>query len=247
MKLHKGFSLVELMVTFLISSIVVIGIIQVFVSNRESFRVQTNLGRLQENSRFALTHLSRVVRLAGYQGDDADDWVLGPLSTGNGGLVPIDGTNNDSNGSDTVTIFYMGSADGFTKDCLGNTIGAGDVVGNRFSLNASNELQCATNLNGGAFGGAVALLDNIEAFHVLYGVDTDSDGSANSYLPSTGVTDFEDVVSVRMSLLLLTADDNLAPLADTNNYVVVDETIAAPGDRRLRRVLLTTISLRNNA
>jgi type IV pilus assembly protein PilW len=244
---QKGFSLVELMVAMLISSIVVIGIIQIFVSNRESFRVQANLGRLQENSRFALEHFSRVVRLAGYQGDDAGDWVLGPLSTTNGGVVPIGGTNNNVSGSDTVTVFYMGNADGFVRDCQGTQVGAGDVVGNQFSLNGSNQLQCATNLNGAAFGAAVPLIDDVEALHVLYGLDSDGDGSANQYVPSTGVANFENVVSVRIGLLLLSADDGVTPLADTNNYVVVDETIAAPGDRRLRRVLTTTIELRNKS
>lgn len=243
---QRGFSLVELMVAVLISSIVVIGIIQIFVSNRETSRVQTNLSRLQENSRFALEHISRVLRLAGYQGENVNEWVLGPLSPGNGGVVPIVGTNNDTNGSDTITAIYMGSADGFTRDCQANVVAAANTVANRFSLNASNQIQCATSINGAAFGAEVPLVDDVESMHALYGVDTDSDGSANQYLPADGVTNFNNVVSVRIGLLLQTEADSLAPLADSNNYIILDQTVTAPGDRRLRRVLVTTIKLRNS-
>jgi len=59
------------------------------------------------------------------------------------------------------------------------------------------------------------------------------------------VGNFDNVVSVRIGLLLRTDDDELAAQTDTANYTILDQTFAAPGDRRLRRLLVRTIKLRN--
>ena len=246
---HRGFSLVELMVAVVISSLVLIAVIQVFLSNRESFRLQTNLGRVQENSRFSMGHLGRVIRLGGYWGIDKDDWVLGVLSQTNGGVTPVSGTNNDTNGSDTITAVFRSAADNFTRDCHG-VIQANPAVtvSNRFGLTANDELECAVALDG-VFGAPLRLVDGVEAMHILYGLDTDADGSANQYVPVAGVGNFDNVVSVRVGLLLRTDDDALAAQVDNTNYTVLDETVhdgaTVPGDRRLRRLLVRTIQLRN--
>ena len=247
---HRGFSLVELMVAVVISSLVLIAVIQVFLSNRESFRLQTNLGRVQENSRFSMGHLGRVIRLGGYWGIDKDDWVLGVLSQTNGGVTPVSGTNNDTNGSDTITAVFRGVPDGFTTDCQGIVRNnAAQTISNRFRRTANNELECGVAVDAGAFT-FQPLVDGVEAMHILYGLDTDADGSANQYVPVAGVGgNFDNVVSVRIGLLLVTDDDALAAQVDNTNYTVLDETVhngaTVPGDRRLRRLLVRTIQLRN--
>lgn len=246
---HRGFSLVELMVAVVISSLVLIAVIQVFLSNRESFRLQTNLGRVQENSRFSMGHLGRVIRLGGYWGIDKDDWVLGVLSQTNGGVTPVSGTNNDTNGSDTITAVFRGVPDGFTTDCQGIVRNnAAQTISNRFRRTANNELECGVAVDAGGFT-FQPLVDGVEAMHILYGLDTDADGSANQYVPVAGVGNFDNVVSVRIGLLLVTDDDALAAQVDNTNYTVLDETVhdgaTVPGDRRLRRLLVRTIQLRN--
>jgi type IV pilus assembly protein PilW len=242
---HRGFSLVELMVAVVISSLVLIAVIQVFLSNRESFRLQTNLGRVQENSRFSMGHLGRVIRLGGYWGIDKDDWVLGVLSQTNGGVTPVSGTNNDTNGSDTITVVFRGIPDGFTTDCQGIVRNnAAETISNRFRRTATNQLECGVAVDG-VFGAFQPLVDGVEAMHILYGLDTDADGSANQYVPVAGVGNFDNVVSVRIGLLLVTDDDALAAQTDTANYTILDQTFTAPGDRRLRRLLVRTIKLRN--
>ena len=243
---HRGFSLVELMVAVVISSLVLIAVIQVFLSNRESFRLQTNLGRVQENSRFSMGHLGRVIRLGGYWGVDKDDWVLGVLSQTNGGVTPVSGTNNDTNGSDTITAVFRGVPDGFTTDCQGIVRNnAAETISNRFRRSATNQLECGVAVDG-VFGAFQPLVDGVEAMHILYGLDTDADGSANQYVPVAGVGNFDNVVSVRIGLLLRTDDDALAAQTDTANYTILDQTFTPnPPDRRLRRLLVRTIKLRN--
>lgn len=67
-KKQKGVTLVELMIAVTISSIVMIGIGSVYTSSKRSFKLQEEFSRLQENGRFAINHITRFVRGAGYSG-----------------------------------------------------------------------------------------------------------------------------------------------------------------------------------
>lgn len=91
----------------------------------------------------------------------------------------------------------------------------------------------------------VELIDDVENMQILYGADTDAtpDGTANYYVPAgTAGLDMNKVVSIRVSLLVRSMDDNLAarPLDYTYNGATI-----TPTDRRLRRVFTATIALRN--
>lgn len=89
------------------------------------------------------------------------------------------------------------------------------------------------------------LVEGVENMQILYGEDTDSptDGSANRYLAAgTAGLNMTNVVSVRLSLLLRSAEDNIT--TQPQPYAYNGATIT-PTDRRLRRVFTTTIRIRN--
>ena len=65
---QQGVTLVELMIAITISSIVAIGISSVYTSSKRSYKLQEEFSRLQENGRFAINHITRFVRSAGYSG-----------------------------------------------------------------------------------------------------------------------------------------------------------------------------------
>lgn len=65
---QKGMTLIEIMIALLIGLFLMGGVIQIFLSTKQSYRMQDNLSRLQENARFAMETLSHDVRLAGYLG-----------------------------------------------------------------------------------------------------------------------------------------------------------------------------------
>jgi type IV pilus assembly protein PilW len=241
---QRGFTLLELMVAMVLGLMLMAVAIQIFIGNRDINRFNNNLARVQENGRFAFGQIARVVRMTGYQGDSAAAWVLGPMSLVNGGVTPLAGTDNATSGSDTFTLAYQGAADNFIKDCHGIDVAAGSVVTNTYALDAGNQLTCAVSLNGAA---AVTLpvINGVEAMHVLYGLDTNNDDAANQYVKAGSVADMEDVVSMRVSLLLRTLDDDLIGVTDTGTYLILDETVDPVDDRRLRRVFTTTINLRN--
>ncbi|MDN3517457.1 PilW family protein [Aquisalimonas lutea] len=89
---QSGFSLVEIMVGITISLILLAGVLQIFNSSRQSYRVQEASSRIQENGRFAMAFLARDLRMAGYAGCMQD--------------APVDSTLNNS--SSTLWDFDVG-------------------------------------------------------------------------------------------------------------------------------------------
>ncbi|HEY0961773.1 MAG TPA: PilW family protein [Pseudomonadales bacterium] len=104
----------------------------------------------------------------------------------------------------------------------------------------------------GIAGAAEELVEGIEDMQILYGEDTNNDinSAADRFVPADQVADWDDVVSVRISLLVQSLENNLVPTpqAYTFNGVVYNGASgngAAPPDGRLRRTFTTTINLRN--
>ena len=65
---QQGLTLVEIMVALTVSLVLMAGIIQIFIGNKQTFRLQEGLARMQENARFSLDFMSRDIRQAGYVG-----------------------------------------------------------------------------------------------------------------------------------------------------------------------------------
>ena len=67
----------------------------------------------------------------------------------------------------------------------------------------------------------------------------------NSWVTAGNVTSWDNVLSVRISLLLRGAD-RVAQVVDGKTYAMIGTNFTAPGtDTRLRRVFTTVINLRN--
>lgn len=64
---QQGLTLIEIMVALVISLFLLAGLLQLFIGTRQSARIQENLSRVQENGRYAIDYLGRVIRLAGYR------------------------------------------------------------------------------------------------------------------------------------------------------------------------------------
>lgn len=88
---------------------------------------------------------------------------------------------------------------------------------------------------------AQELIEDVENMQVLYGEDTDNDSIANRYVSANNVANMSNVVSVRVGLLLRSAD-NIASTPQTYTFNGIT-TLAT--DLRIRRVFSTTVKLRN--
>ncbi len=106
----------------------------------------------------------------------------------------------------------------------------------RFTANAGNS-QVITE----------ELVEGVENMQILYGVDTDGDRAPDAYRNAAAVTagtDWPNVVTVRIGMLVRTVDEYGMDV-DTATYAVNGFNFDPVDDRRRRRVFTTTLALRN--
>ncbi|WP_045223698.1 PilW family protein [Methyloterricola oryzae] len=65
---QRGITMVEIMVALVLSLVLAAGAGQIYLANKQTYRVQDAQSRLQENGRFALDVMTRDLRQAGYVG-----------------------------------------------------------------------------------------------------------------------------------------------------------------------------------
>ncbi len=106
--------------------------------------------------------------------------------------------------------------------------------------------------SGGVFD---ELVEGIENMQILYGEDlntADDDIQPTQYVTADNITDPDNVVAVRISLLVRTPQElNRPQAASIHSLLGVDNAtrvdITTQADRRIRKVFTTTILLRNKA
>ena len=73
----QGMSLIEVMIALLIATVLIGGMLQIFVATKASYQMQQGVARVQENGRFAMQLIERSVRMAGYMGCGNDRTRIG--------------------------------------------------------------------------------------------------------------------------------------------------------------------------
>lgn len=128
-------------------------------------------------------------------------------------------------------------------------------VGKRGDVATNPPALFRRQLNASAVAGtAEEMVEGIESLQVLYGINADNDNkkTVDAYVTANQVGDWSRVISVRVSVLVQSLENNMlpSPQAYTFNGVTYDGATgngALPADTRLRRVFTSTITLRNRA
>jgi type IV pilus assembly protein PilW len=175
-RLQRGVGMIEMMVAMVLGAMVVIGVIQVFTANRQTFRMQDGMAMTQESGTFALDFIGRDMLRGGKKVDVAlavnDAVAFDWANTVDGGAG-----NNDS-----LAVVYRVSIDDAATYCTGEATGTAELISNRYWVNADDELMCqGAAFNGVSFetvGTPQVLVDNVESFQVLFGVDSNTAGGA---------------------------------------------------------------------
>lgn len=154
------------------------------------------------------------------------------------------------------------TAGGIPTDCIGNGLNQGGVVAapyivhNRYFVQTGPsgrpELYCVGTVSG---GGATTnstgqLLENVEGMKLWFGVQVAANPrQVVRYVTATdingvGATEWANVISVRVCLLMRSADPVLSA-EDTRTYLDCDSTTQTSSDNYLRRAYFTTTALRS--
>jgi type IV pilus assembly protein PilW len=234
-KTQYGMSLIELMIAMTIGLFLVGVVAALFIGSKQTYRSQDNLARLQESGRFAIKLLGKNIREAGYHsinftppGTLYDLVQTGDTNAFTG--TALDGAEGAAGAADSIIT----SAEG-TVDCL-NAAAASPAV-NAFSINGSSQLTC---LGNGSVTAKV-LMDNLEDMQILYGEDF---GATRRYVDRSTVADMNNVKTVRICVLLRTAETGLTPAAG-QRYTDCAGNLVTKADGRIRHAFSDTLNVRS--
>jgi type IV pilus assembly protein PilW len=333
LKRQAGLTLVELLVATTLSLVLLSGVLLVFTANKATYKMQTGLGTLQENGRYAMRQLTADLQLAGFGGclspsigprvvtlassppDYLTNFSEGEFFDGRndetgthtyGGRVMLTGTDSiEIRGPLRSAVSYVtgetlpgvpvevvGTSRGFANDeylviadCAGADIfrattvsesGGNTQIAHASSGNTQDALsrkygadavvmEFAThtyfvsntgrvNSSGQAIGAlyrfdgnnSEELVDGVENLQVEYALDTDGNGVIDAFRDPGGVTDWDEVMAVRLSLLMDSVD---AASSVEAPYKFLSSTVAIDppdGDLRLRQEFSALVSVRNS-
>jgi type IV pilus assembly protein PilW len=218
---QTGLSLVELMVAMVLSLLVAGALIMLFSNSKQTYTMNENLARLQENGRFALHFLSTDLRRTDYRACTLNLVELLPDALEGENDVTVVGLPNQA---DRVTIRYQ------TDECPNP--GTFVVPSPPTTVTTVYSIQAGANGNPSLFrsidGNAVELVEDIVDLQILYGEDTDADDIPNRYVELGSVANMAEVVAVRMTITAQTANP-----------------IQANAGENMTRDFVSTIVLRN--
>ena len=237
---QKGFTLVEIMVALTLSLVLIGGVIQIYLSSKESFRVQNELARLQENQRIALEFIQNDIRRAGFT--PKNDPSVRPIPFSQRVIVVDDDPIGDGN-SDSITITYTSAT-----DCLGAATPNDTGRATNLYFIQNGQLMCDGDGNGPGIPQPIA--DGVENMQILLGDNTNFANdtpqlyTADRYVNIASLASTMNVVSVRVALLMRSGDPiRQQDVAQTFNLLDVN---VAHNDRIKRQVVTTTVPMRNN-
>jgi type IV pilus assembly protein PilW len=235
---QQGLTLIEIMIAITISLLLLAGVMQIFISSKSSYNLQNGLGRLQENGRYAMNILARDIGMAGHyitpsDYEDVKYPVIEANTTDNTTVnTDLGFTVENNKASDVIEITYISAT-----DCLGNATGGTAV--DRFYLNGT-DLMC---LGNGSVTSQI-LAEGVENMQLLYGEDMDNDTIADVYVTPGNVTEWLNIKSVRIALLINSVES--VGGEDTNVYALLNAPPIGPiEDNLTRKVFTRTILLRN--
>jgi type IV pilus assembly protein PilW len=293
--LERGVTLVELMIAIAIGLLVIVTILAVYLSGTNVQRAQSDTVDFNENARFAFDLIEHEFMKAGFRntwetGSTGHNFcatgATGSAFLGRNDPTTINPTTADFSGgtqvavlnkSDVLRVRFYGESTGATapvNDCQGYPVTAGHLIEDTLYVAAdannndeptlfcnTQDLTAAT-----AHDGTLPMVAGVESLQLLYGQDTDADGSINSYLPwdntvtsaTAGAAAVDNILSIKISAVIrsanaVTTDTRTANLpmyhfgssypsaANADGGAVFQ----APADRRIRKIFSAESAFRN--
>jgi type IV pilus assembly protein PilW len=236
LRLHGGMTLVELLVAVLITAFLVMGLVQIVMAARGGFRLQENQAEVQENGRYAVSTLGKLIRQTGY---NPKPWNDDFEPTG----LTADTQDRVSSRSDRLAIRSWSNT-----NCFDNRNPVEDGSGaaafylreSSFDLNDRHDLThtCRYGPSEAGFTTQIrrqGFVRNVESFQALYGQDDNGDGHVDRWVKAAEWSDQQQILGVRIGLLLRSTDSVVE--RRKQDFSVLDAEYTAAADGRLRLLL----------
>ena len=192
---QDAFTLIELMIAIAVTSIILVAVVNLFISNTLSYNLQQSIVSIQEEGRYASQTLSQRIMLAGFSETRPSLSGLRFKGAEGADLISVirkeaDATGNNSN-EEQYSRNGAGASIRFDQlvlqidggmNCAGNENWPTITQGSQwiyFYVNDKFQLMCSDSANNHEI-----VTSGVEAFQVQYGVDTDNAGEAGFLQPN---------------------------------------------------------------
>lgn len=263
----KGFSLIEMVVALALGMLVTLAVVQLFMTNQSTFNVQRSSVEIMANGRLAMDVMAQAVRRAGYEAGSvvsaAPSFTAIPTVTTDvydGSIITSDNYTSASSvngvGSSDDLVLQYKPAQLPDVDCEGFGLTDPDErVTERYLLVQDTDGVPSLGCDGDDTDSTPTVLARgIENFQVLLGIDPVADDAkkVSQYLTPTAYAALSaprpPIVSVRIGMLVRGEQSSPDTQARITDFYVLQTQIPAnslPADRRLRRVVIGTVEVRN--
>ena len=218
---QRGLSLVELMIAVLLGLVIIAAVYNMYTGTVRSSRFTSGLQSMQENGRFGVSVLQKGFRLAGYS----------PAN-------PLEAFDVAASGPGRVVVRLRQA-----YDCNGRSTAATDGIAvNTYEHDAAaRRIVCTGN---SADASAMPIVEDVDGFRVLYGIDDDDDDVPERFEPHSATLDARRIAALRFALLV-SSDGPIRTAAVAEKHVLLDQVIDEYDDRVARTVFASTVKLRN--
>lgn len=199
-----GLTVIELMVAMALGLMVLLATGSLLISSTRAHAALVEASEMDDSGRYAMDALARAVRMAAHV-----DWELNPepdpeapariagfdatsLSRTDPGIDML--LPDAANGSDVLALRFPGSGnapdgDGATLDCAGFPVNRDEEGWSIFYVarNAQGAVELRCKYRGHTNWSSDAVAGGVDSFQVLYGLDTDDDGTPNRYVNASAL------------------------------------------------------------
>lgn len=241
---QTGFSLIELVISLTLSSILVLGVVQIVTAASSSFQLQDNQSELLENGRLVMSLLGKTIRQAGYSPKPWDE------SISRNGILK-DSMDQASFRSDRLALQTWSD-----RNCFGNRNPYMDRDGrpafylreNVFDLNGQKNLTHTCRFGPGKENLITqikrqGLVENVESFQVLYGEDITADGNIDRWSKAGEWFSTEKILAIKIGFLLRSSEAVSTHRKET--IPVLDHRFESRADGYIRKPFVFTTRLSN--
>ena len=227
-----GLTMVELMVSLVLSLFLILVAAQFFIANKSTYRTQQAQADVQERGRFAISWLGQQIRQAGYVSNSqiasAFD-VQYPVVNASGTTLAMAASQLFAGTSATLQLRVRGADDGNIVDCQGQGMSAASAVTQIISRNG-NSLSCD----------GTEVVPGVTQLVFEYGRDTSNDRIPDVYVSAPTASG---IYAIRVCMVVQSLENNVAPSAVS--FTDCAGNASTTSNNMIAKVFRTSVYVRN--